>query len=222
MTTPTTTPKKRGRPKGSGPKLPAKSKANPRVKVSPAVKETPAAVAPATNSLPVNPFIFEILELVDAQKTNAKKVEVLRNYEHDSIKTIFVWNYDSSVISLLPPGPVPYGETNAQTTFAGTLSENIAKEAAGGESATGQDLDGRNKTSIRHEYKNFYHFVKGGNNELSTTRREMIFINMLQGLHPKEAEVLCLVKDKDLESRYKVSIDQVKQAYPNMTWGNRS
>ena len=221
MTTPTTK-KTRGRPKGSGPKLPAKTKANPRVKAAPAVKETPAAVAPATNSLPTNPFIFEILELVSAQKTNAKKVEVLQNYEHASVKTIFVWNFDSSVISLLPPGPVPYGETNAQTTFAGTLSENIAKEAAGGESATGQDLDGRNKTSIRHEYQNFYHFVQGGNPTLTTTRREMIFINMLQGLHPKEAELLCLVKDKDLESKYSVSLDNVKQAYPNMTWGNRS
>ena len=212
MTT-TPTPKKRGRPKSTGPKLPAKAKAKPRVTASP---------APATNSLPTNPFIFEILELVDAQKTNAKKVEVLRNYEHDSIKTIFVWNYDGSVISLLPPGPVPYGETNAQTTFAGTLSENIAKEAAGGESATGQDLDGRNKTSIRHEFKNFYHFVQGGNNSLTTTRREMIFINMLQGLHPKEAEILVLIKDKDLETKYNVSLDNVKQAYPNMTWGNRS
>ena len=219
MTT-TPTPKKRGRPKSTGPKLPAKAKAKPRAKAAP--KEADVKPAPATNSLPSNPFIFEILDLVNAQKTNAKKVEVLQNYEHESIKTVFVWNYDSSVISLLPPGPVPYGETNAQTTFAGTLSENIAKEAAGGESATGQDLDGRNKTSIRHEYKNFYHFVQGGNPSLTTTRREMIFINMLQGLHPKEAEVLCLVKDKDLESKYDISIDQVKQAYPNMTWGNRS
>ena len=217
MTTPTTTPKKRGRQKSTGPKLPAKAKAKPRVKVDAEVKP-----APATNSLPVNPFIFEILELASAQKTNAKKVEVLKNYEDPSIKTVFVWNFDASIVSLLTPGPVPYGETNAQTTFAGTLSENIAKEAAGGESATGQDLDGRNKTSIRHEYKNFYHFVKGGNNELSTTRREMIFINMLQGLHPKEAELLCLVKDKDLQSKYSVSLENVKQAYPNMTWGNRS
>ena len=214
MTTPTTTPKKRGRPKGTGAKLPAKSKAKPRAKANPA--------APATNSLPVNPFVFEILDLASAQNTNAKKVEVLKNYEHDCVKMIFIWNFDSSVVSVLPPGEVPYGETNAQTTFAGSLSDNIAKEAAGGESATGQDLDGRNKTSIRHEYKNFYHFVQGGNPTLTTTRREMIFINMLQGLHPKEAEVLCLVKDKDLESKYNVSIDQVKQAYPNMTWGNRS
>ncbi len=146
MTT-TPTPKKRGRPKSTGPKLPAKTKAKPRVKVTPKAPKEAGAVAPATNSLPVNPFIFEILELADAQKTNAKKVEVLKNYEHASLKTVFVWNFDSSVVSLLPPGEVPYGETNAQTTFAGTLSENIAKEAAGGESATGQDLDGRNKTS---------------------------------------------------------------------------
>ena len=219
MTTPTTK-KTRGRPKGSGPKLPAKTKATPRATAAP--KEASVKPVPATDSLPVNPFIFEILELVDAQKTNAKKVEVLRNYEHASLKTVFVWNFDSSVVSLLPPGPVPYGETNAQTTFAGTLSDNIAKEAAGGESATGQDLDGRNKTSIRHEYQNFYHFVQGGNNELTTTRREMIFINMLQGLHPKEAEILVLIKDKDLATKYSVSIDNVKQAYPNMTWGNRS
>ena len=215
MTT-TPTPKKRGRPKSTGAKLPAKSKATPRVKVSADVKP-----APATNSLPSNPFIFEILDLVNAQKTNAKKVEVLRNYEHASLKTVLVWNFDSSVVSLLPPGEVPYGETNAQTTFAGSLSENIAKEAVGGESATGQDLDGRNKTSIRHEYNNFYHFVKGGNNSLTTTRREMIFINMLQGLHPKEAEILVLIKDKDLETKYSISIDNVKQAYPQMTWGWR-
>ena len=218
MTTPTTTPKKRGRPKSTGPKLPSKAKAKPRAKAAP--KEVSVKPAPATNSLPTNPFIFEILELLDAQKTNAKKVEVLRNYEHDSIKTIFVWNYDSSVISLLPPGPVPYGETNAQTTFAGTLSENIAKEAAGGESATGQDLDGRGKTSLRREWKNLYHYVKGGNDKLSKTRREMMFINLLRGLHPREAEILILVKDKDLGTKYNITIENVKQAFPKMTWSN--
>ena len=217
MTTQTTTPKKRGRPKSTGPKLPSKTKAQPRVKVSPAVKETPAAVAPATNSLPVNPFIFEILELASAQKTNAKKVEVLQNYEHESIKTVFVWNFDSSVVSLLPPGEVPYGETNAQTTFAGTLSDNIAKEAAGGDSATAQDLDGRGRTTLRREWKNLYHYVRGGNDALTKTRREMMFINLLKGLHPKEAELLVLVKDGRLEDKYKISKQNVMDAYPAMT-----
>ena len=172
-------------------------------------------------SLPTNPFVFEILDLVSQQRANAKKVEVLKTYEHDALKSILKWNFDPGIISLIPEGDVPYGDAQDQTIYSGSLSENIAREAAGGESATGQDLDGRNKTSIRHEYKNFYHFVKGGNNELTTTRREMIFINMLQGLHPKEAELLCLVKDKDLESKYSISLENVKQAYPQMTWGSR-
>ena len=80
MTTTKTTPKKRGRPaKNTGPKLPAKPKATPRPKTT--VKKTPAA--PATDSLPIKPFVFEILDLASAQKSNAKKVEVLKNYEHD-------------------------------------------------------------------------------------------------------------------------------------------
>ena len=219
MTTTKTTPKKRGRPaKNTGPKLPAKAKATPRPKTS--VKKTPAA--PATDSLPINPFIHEVLSLADAQNSNAKKVEVLKNYEHDCLKVLFVWNFDSSVISLLPPGEGPYGESNAQTTFAGTLSDNIAREAAGGESATGQDLDGRNKTTIRREYQNFYHYVQGGNGSLSTVRREMMFIDLLQGLHPREAEILVLVKDKDLGTKYNISLDNVKQAYQDIQWGNRS
>ena len=172
--------------------------------------------------LPVNPFVFEILDAASSQRSKAKKVEALRRYEHPSVKMIFVWNFDDSVISLLPPGAVPYGETNAQTTFAGTLSDNLIKEAQGGESATGQDLDGRGKTSLRREYQNLYHYVKGGNDKLTTTRREMMFINLLEGLHPRESEILILTKNKKLTDKYKISLDVVKEAYPKMTWGGRS
>ena len=172
--------------------------------------------------LPVNPFVFEILDAASSQRSKAKKVEALRRYEHPSVKMIFVWNFDDSVISLLPPGEVPYGETNAQTTFAGTLSDNLIKEAQGGESATGQDLDGRGKTSLRREYQNLYHYVKGGNDKLTTTRREMMFINLLEGLHPRESEILILTKDKKLTDKYKIPVDVVKEAYPKMTWGGRS
>ena len=172
--------------------------------------------------LPVNPFVFEILDAASSQRSKAKKVEALRRYEHPSVKMIFVWNFDDSVISLLPPGEVPYGETNAQTTFAGTLSDNLIKEAQGGESATGQDLDGRGKTSLRREYQNLYHYVKGGNDKLTTTRREMMFINLLEGLHPRESEILILTKDKKLTDKYKIPLDVVKEAYPRITWGGRS
>jgi hypothetical protein len=173
-------------------------------------------------TLPTNPFIYEILELASKQRSNAKKVEVLKTYEHDSLKTVFIWNFDESVISLLPEGDVPYANAEEQTVYSGTLSENLTREASGGESATGQDLDGRGRTSLRREYQNLYHYVKGGNAGLNTIRREMMFINLLTGLHPKEAEVLILTKDKKLTDKYKISFENVKEAYPDIQWGGRS
>ena len=176
----------------------------------------------AIETLPTNPFVYEILELASKQRSNAKKIEVLKTYEHDSLKTIFIWNFDQSVISLLPEGDVPYGGATEQTVYSGTLSENLSKEAAGGESATSQDLQGRGRTSLRREYQNLYHFVKGGNDTLSTIRREMMFINILEGLHPKEAELLVLTKDKRLTDKYKITFENVKESYPDIAWGGRS
>jgi|TARA_X000001036_G_C20242879_1_gene628825 hypothetical protein len=172
--------------------------------------------------LPPNPFVYEVLELASKQRSNSKKVEVLRKFEHDSLKSIFIFNFDQSVISLLPPGEVPYGDAEDQSVYSGSLSENLEKEAKGGESATGQDLDGRGKTSLRREYQNLYHFVKGGNTSLNNIRREMMFINLLRGLHPKEAEVLILIKDKCLDNKYKITLSNVKEAYPDVQWGGRS
>jgi len=172
--------------------------------------------------LPTNPFIFEILELTSKQRSNAKKVEVLKTYENAALKSIFIWNFDDSVISLLPEGEVPYGDLNDQNVYSGTLSENLSREATGGESATGQDMDGRGKTSLRREYQNLYHYVKGGNNSINTIRREMMFINLLGALHPKEAEILILTKDGKLSDKYKITLENVKEAYPDIQWGGRS
>ena len=185
--------------------------------------KAPAKRAPAKPvELPVNPFVFEILELASAQRTAAKKVEVLQKYEDNSVKSVLIWNFDDSVISMVPEGEVPYGDPNEQSVFDGSLSENIANETKGGLSATGQDLDGRNKTSLRKEWNVLYNFVKGGNDSLTKTRREMMFINLLRGLHPKEAEILCLVKDKLLQTKYKLTKAHVEEAYPDIDWGGRS
>ena len=173
-------------------------------------------------TLPTNPFVFEILELASKQRSNARKVEVLKTYEHDSLKSIFIWNFDETIVSLLPEGEVPYGNADEQSVYTGSLSENLKKEAYGGESATGQDLDGRGRTSLRKEWQNLYHYVKGGNDSLTTIRREMMFINLLQGLHPKEAELLILTKDKKITNKYKLSFENVKEAYPDIQWGGRS
>ncbi len=182
---------------------------------------TKTSVTPPVQ-LPTNPFVYEILELASKQRSNAKKVEVLKTYEHDSLKTIFIWNFDESVVSLLPEGDVPYGNADEQSVYSGSLSENLRKEAAGGASATGQDLDGRGRTSLRREYQNLYHYVKGGNASLNNIRREMMFINLLRGLHPLEAEVVILTKDKKLTDKYKLTKEIVSEAYPDIQWGGRS
>ena len=206
-----TTAKTTRKTKSTSPKLPSSSKSKRR-----------AVVTPKIDSLPTNPFVFEILDLASQQRSVAKKIETLKTYEHNSIKSILIWNFDPSVISLLPEGEVPYGESEDQQLYKGSLSDNIKREAAGGESATGQDLDGRGKTSLRREWANLYHYVKGGNDTLSGVRREMMFINLLQGLHPKEAEVLILTKDKKLTDKYKITQDIVTEAYPDINWGGRS
>ena len=146
--------------------------------------------------LPANPFVHEILELASKQRTKAKKIEILKEYETDALKTIFIWNFDDTVVSLLPQGDVPYKENEVPV--------------------------GTDHTSLRREHKNLYHFVKGGNDSLSGLRRETMFIQMLEGLHPEEAKILCLTKDKQLQTKYKITYEIVREAYSDIQWGGRS
>ena len=178
----------------------------------------------ALPELAANPFAFEVLQLTSKQRTKAKKVEVLQKYSHPSLKAIFIWNFDESLISALPPGEVPYASVGEQNSFSGNISEKI-NDAVGmmnelGSNSLGSQDQGR--SSIRKEYDKFYNFIRGGNDSLSSLRRETMFINILQGLHPLEAEIVCLVKDKQLETKYKISKEIVSQAYPDIKWGNRT
>ena len=174
--------------------------------------------------LPNIPFAYEVLDAASKQRSKAKKVEVLQRYKHPSLITIFVWNFDSSIISLLPAGEVPYGNTREDNSMTGTLSDKI-NDAVGkmgemGSASLGSQDQG--KASIRKEYTKFYNFCKGGNSGLSSLRRETMFINILEGLHPLEAEILILVKDKKLEDKYKISKEIVSAAYPEIVWGDRT
>ena len=174
--------------------------------------------------LPANPFAFEVLSLVSKQRSNAKKVELLKKYEDPSLKAIFIWNFDETVVSLLPEGEVPYASTKEQNSFSGTLtgkiSDAVGKMGEMGSNSLGSQDQGR--SSIRKEFKMFYNFIKSGNDGLSSLRRETMFINILQGLHPLEAEIVCLIKDKKLETKYKITKEIVSEAYPDIRWGGRS
>ena len=177
-----------------------------------------------SENLPSNPFAFEVLALVSKQKSNAKKAEILQKYDHPSLKTILIWNFDDTIISLLPEGLVPYASVGQQNVRSGNLSDNIERsvqmmDELGSNSIGSQD---QGRTSIRKEYTYFYNFVKGGNDRLSSMKRETMFISILEGLHPLEAEILMLVKDKKLQTKYKISKEIIAEAYPDIQWGGRS
>ena len=150
----------------------------------------------SVEKLPPNPFMSEILEVVHKQRSKAKKVKVLQEYRDDALTALLIWNFDPSVVSALPDGPVPYKPNDVP--------------------------EGTDHTSLRREWKNLYHFIKGGNDGLNAIRRESMFVQMLEGLHPKEADLVCLVKDKELTTKYKVTYEMVKEAYPDIVWGDRT
>ena len=187
-------------------------------KASPKVKRQPAK---PIEDLPTNPFTFEVFSVVSKQRSNAKKVEALQKFEHDSLKAIFIWNFDDSVISLLPPGEVPYSSLEEEQNTTGTLTTRINQQS---DTMRHNQTTNANQghTTLRREWTKLYNFIKGGNDSLNGLRRETMFIQILQGLHPLDAEILCLTKDKKLQSKYRISRENVEEAYPDIEWGGRS
>jgi len=160
-------------------------------------KPTRKKAAPKKNiTLPPNPFVNEILDYVSNQKSKIAKVEALKEYRNDALVSILIWNFDETVISMIPEGDVPFTPNDSP--------------------------EGTDHTSLRREQRNLYHFVKGGNDSLNNLRRESMFIQMLEGLHPNEARVVVLAKDGRLHEDYSVTYDQVAEAYPDIQWGGRS
>lgn len=146
--------------------------------------------------LPNNPLISEILQKVSNAKTKEEKTSLLRQYESPGLKALLIWNFDPSLKSCLPEGEVPYTPNDAPA--------------------------GTEHTRIQNEYRKFYHFIEGGDYEMSQSKKEVLFIQMIEALHQDEAEVLCLVKDKNLGKKYRITHNVIKEAFPTIEWGNRS
>ena len=163
----------------------------------------PRTVTVKKKTLPPNPMVHEILEAVDSERVKAKKLEILKTYGDDSFKMTMIWNFDESVVSMLPEGNVPYQpvESDVQASVDKGLPQ---------------------RSTIRNTARQFYRFVKGGDDAMNKIKRESLFISILETLPPPEAEILVLVKDKRLTEKYNITKELVAEAYPEITWGNRS
>ncbi len=141
-------------------------------------------------------LLSEVLQKVSNAKTKAEKIKLLHEHNSTALRAILIANYDESVISMLPEGEVPFTPNDAPK--------------------------GTEHTVLEHEYRKLYLFFKGGNSSLQQTQRENLFIQLLEGLHEEEANLLVLVKDKALGKKYKLTRACVEEAFPQIKWGGRS
>jgi hypothetical protein len=143
--------------------------------------------------LPPNQLVSEVIQRVSNAKTRDEKIEILRFYDTPALRSVLIWNFDSRVESAIPEGDVPYTPNDAPI--------------------------GTEHSKLIQEWKKFNYFVRGVNN-LPQTKREVMFIQLCESLHKSEAEVLCLIKDKKLHKRYKITKAVVKDAFPEIVWGD--
>ena len=140
-------------------------------------------------------LMHEVLQKVSNAKTKKEKIALLEKFNTPALRMLFIINFDESVVSMLPPGKVPYQPNDAP--------------------------EGTEHTLLEKEARLLHHFFKGGSN-VSQVKRENMFIQMLEGLNKGEAEVLILAKDKKIGKRWKITKACVTEAYPQIEWGGRS
>ncbi len=142
-------------------------------------------------------LLSEILRKVSNAKTKKEKIDLLRKHNSPALRQLLIWNFDESVVSMVPEGEVPYTPNDAPV--------------------------GTDHTRLEQEYRGFYRFVKGGQDRLPSLKRESMFVQLLEGLSAEEAELVCLVKDKKLSNKYKrITKTVVSEAFPSIEWGGRS
>ncbi len=130
----------------------------------------------------------EILDKVAKAKTKEKKVELLREHNTDALRMVLKSSFDPNIEWDLPEGDVPY--------------------------TPNESPEGTEHNMLVHEARTLFHYIKGGNPQLTTNRRENMFIQMLEGLHQSEAELVVAAKDKALHRKYKgLSANVVKEAF---------
>ena len=140
-------------------------------------------------------LMHEVLQKVSNAKTKKEKIALLEKFNTPALRMLFIINFDDSVVSLLPPGQVPYQPNDSP--------------------------EGVEHTNLEKESRILHHFFKGGSN-VKQAKREQMFIQMLEGLSAGEAEVLCLAKDKKIGKRWKITKACVSEAFPQIEWGGRS
>ena len=135
-----------------------------------------------------NLLISEIFTKINNAKDKPKKIEILKQNNKPALRQILKGAFDPKIEWELPEGIPPYIENDVPA--------------------------GTEHTLLMTESKKLWHFVKGADPSLSKLRKETMFIQMLEGLHKDEAQVMLAVKNNTLNKMYKgLTADMVKEAF---------
>ena len=141
--------------------------------------------------LPNDALLTEILQSASSAKTKAEKIKILQEYNNNGLRALLIINFDESLKFMLPEGEVPFKRNDAPM--------------------------GTEHTMLEREGRNLWRFIKDANT-LTRFKREQLFIQLLEGLHESEADIICLVKDKQLHKKYRITKAVVTSAFPNIQW----
>lgn len=134
------------------------------------------------------PLLSEVLKKVHNAKTKDKKIAILKENDSDALRMVIKSSFDPNIEWVFPDGDVPYQKNEA--------------------------AEGTEHTVLRKEARKLFRFIKGGDNTLPQFKKENLFIQMLEGLHETEAQLIVDAKDKKLHQVYKgLSDNVVKEAF---------
>ena len=163
---------------------------------------------PSTPKLPVpKTLISEVLQRVSNAKTKAQKIEILQEYKSQALTKILLCNFAKSIAFVFPSGQTPYTPNEKP---AGVEHQMLFNEQ--------RMLD----KFITKTVNGVKYFGCSGTTKpaLQQLKKENMWIQILEGLHADEAELLDLVKDKKLTSRYKITRQNVIDAFPELNLQN--
>lgn len=136
----------------------------------------------------VTKYVHEVLNMVDKAKTKEEKINLLKQNNSDVLKNILMGTFEDSIVWLLPDTPPPYEPADPI----------------------------KHPSSLSRQLHNLPYFVKGGKGpDLPKINREMMFIRMLESIHPDDAKIVLAMVAKKLPTKG-LTKALVKEAFPNL------
>ena len=159
---------------------------------------------PTTPKLPVEKTLLsEVLQRVSNAKTKAKKIEILQEYKSPALKKVLLCNFSKRIQFVFPDGETPYRPLDRPK---GVEHQMLISEHRMLEKFITKTVNGVT-----------YFGCSGGQRpSLPQLRKENLWIQILESLHAEEAALLDLVKDKKLTDRYKITKQNVIDAFPEL------